>query len=139
MKLRSLFLCDAASMHPDNTFSILRGGIDNFNIAIPEGQPLSQLPPTNFALIGIIELEVTEMGRLHNLEVALMDADGSRVIPELRLNFQPPVKTSKGRHNILLNISQKFNKPGAYCFYINVDGHELGDFPFQVNFQGVKK
>lgn len=137
MRLRSIFLCDAATANPDNTFSVLRGGIDNLNIAIPAGKSLKQLPPTKLALVATIELEITEMGRLHNLELSLMDADGNRVMPELRMNFQPPQSNRKGKHNLILDLMIKFEKPGDYSFYINVDSHELGDFPFQVNFRDI--
>ena len=138
MHVKSLFLADAAMIQPDNTFSVLRGGIDTFNIAIPEGIPLSEQPPTKMSLIAIVELDLTEMGRLHSLELSLMDADGQRIIPEIRNNFQTQSKQGKGYHNILLELLIKFNKPGRYSFYVNVDRHELGTFPFQVNFSTVK-
>lgn len=138
MHLKSIFLSDAAMINPDNTFSVLRGGIDTFNIAIPEGSPLLEQPPTKMALIAIVELDVTEMGRLHNLELSLMDADGQRIIPEIRNNFQTQSNRGKGYHNVLLDLLIKFNKPGRYSFYINVDKYELGTLPFQVNFSTVK-
>ncbi|OGX41838.1 MAG: hypothetical protein A3F87_01225 [Omnitrophica WOR_2 bacterium RIFCSPLOWO2_12_FULL_51_24] len=132
MILKNLFLCEAVSPNPDNTFSVLRGGINIFNISIPQGKDPSQLPPIKMGLVATVELEITEMGRLHNLEVTLMDGDGHRVIPELRLNFQPPTSQRKGYHNIIIDLFTPFKTPGEYCFYINVDGHELGSIPFNV-------
>jgi len=138
MKLRNMFLCDAASSHPDNTFSALRGGIDTLNIPCPTVDTIN-IPPVNIALVATIELEITEMGRLHNLEVAFLDFDGRRIIPDLRAHFQTPVSQKKGRHNVILNISIPFKKPGTYGIYLNVDGHELGYHPVQVNNVEIKK
>lgn len=132
MNLKNIFLCDAATANPDNTFSVLRGGIGMFNIPIQQGVDLSQLPPLHVALVATIELEVTEMGRLHNVEVVFMDIDGHRVLPEIRANFQTPVSPKKGWFNFILNTSLKVPKAGEYCFYINVDGHELGSQPLSV-------
>jgi hypothetical protein len=134
MKLKNLFLCDAATPHPDNTFSVLRGGINIFNIPLQSGMNPTQLPPIHLALVATIELEVTEMGRLHNVELVLMDMDGHRVLPEIRANFQPPTSTKKGGFNFILNTFLNIPKAGEYCFYINVDGHELGTQPLNVLF-----
>lgn len=132
MILRNMFLCDAAVMNPDNTFSVLRGGINIFNLTIPKDINPSQLPAIKMAFVATLELEVTEMGRLHNLELVLMDMDGRRILPELRSNFQSPVSQRKGYHNILLDIFFPIKAPGEYSFYVNVDGHELGSLPFHV-------
>jgi len=57
---------------------------------------------------------------------------GAGYSPELRSNFQPPLSQRKGYHNIFLDIIVPFKTPGEYCFYINVDGHELGSLPFSI-------
>lgn len=131
MILKNMFLCDAASPNPDNTFSVLRGGINRFNIDIPT-DPAQGMVPIKAALVATIELEVTEMGRLHNLELSCLDMDGNRIIPELRTNFQPPISARPGYHNIILDMLIPIKKLGEYSFRINVDGHELGDLPFYV-------
>lgn len=131
MILKNMFLCDAVSSHPDNTFSVLRGGINRYNITLPDN-PNHPLLPIKIALVATMELEITEMGKLHNLEVVLLDIDGNKVIPELRTNFQPSTSPHKGYHNIMLDMFIPIRKPGEYCFRINVDGHELGDLPFYV-------
>ena len=132
MILKNMFLCDAAVMNPDNTYSVLRGGINIFNLTIPKDINPSQLPAIKMAFVATLELEVTEMGRLHNLELILMDRDGHRMLPELKSNFQSPVSQRKGYHNILLDIFVPVKASGEYSFYVNVDGHELGSLPFQV-------
>jgi len=132
MILKNMFLCDAAVMNPDNTYSVLRGGINVFNLTIPNNANPSQLPVIKMAFVATLELEVTEMGRLHHLELVLMDMDGHRILPELRSNFQSPVSQRKGYHNILLDIFFPIKTSGEYSFYVNVDGHELGSLPFHV-------
>jgi len=134
MKLKNIFLCEAATANPDNTFSVLRGGLNIFNIPLQPGVNLSQLPPLHIALVATLELEVTEMGRLHNVELVFMDIDGHRVLPEIRLNFQTPMSPKKGGFNLIANTLLKIPKAGEYCFYINVDGHELGTQQLIVNY-----
>ena len=119
-----MFLCEAAMINPDNTFSVFRGGINTFN--------LTQLLPLKISFVATLQLEVTEMGRLHNLELALMDMDGNRILPDLRSNFQSPASQKQGYHNIFLDILVSFKSPGEYCFYVNVDGHQLGSLPLYV-------
>ncbi len=142
MKLRNMFLCDAASSHPDNTFSALRGGIDTLNIPFKikdSDKKQVNMMPVNIALVATIDLEITEMGRLHNLELALLNGDGQRIMPDLKAHFQPPASHRKGRHNVILNMSVPFDKPGDYGIYLNVDGNELGYHPIHVNVVEMKK
>ena len=133
MILKNMFLSEAAILNPDNTFSVLKGGANIFNLTVPQDVPVSNLP-IRMALLSTLELEVTEMGRLHNAEVILMDADGRRIIPEIRNHFQPAISSQKGYHNLLIDLVVSFPRAGVYCFYINVDGHELGALPFTVVF-----
>jgi hypothetical protein len=138
MKLKNIFLCDAATANPDNTFSVLRGGISALNLSIPPNGNVSLLPPFQLTLVSTIELEVTEMGRVHNVELNFMDIDGQKVLPEVRANFQTPGSPKKGYFNLILNVILKINKPGEYCFYVNVDGHELGNQPLTVLFHQLQ-
>jgi len=138
MNLKNIFLCDAATANPDNTFSVLRGGISTLNLSIPHNGDLSQLPPFQLTLVATIELEVTEMGRVHNVELSFMDIDGQKVLPDIRANFQTPHSPRKGYFNLILNSLLKINKPGEYCFYVNVDGHELGTQPLTVLFHQLQ-
>ena len=138
MKLKNIFLCDAATANPDNTFSVLRGGISALNLSIPPNGDMSQIPTFQVTLVATIELEVTEMGRLHNVALVLMDLDGQKVLPEVKANFQTPASPRKGYFNLILNSVLKIYKPGEYCFYVNVDGHELGSQPLTVLFHQIQ-
>ncbi len=126
-----MFLCDAATAHPDNTFSVLRGGINRFTLSkIKDSKGTIKNLPMTGALIATLELERTEMGKLHNVEIAFLNADGKRILPDIRANFQSPMSQRKSYHNIILNMSLDIKEAGEYCFYINVDGHELGSLGF---------
>lgn len=119
MRLKNIFLCDAAAAHPDNTFSVLRGGIDRFNIP-------NLSVPIKLALVATIELDISERGRLYSAELSLMDIDGAIVLPPLRFHFQVPPGNVQHKHNLICDLMVKFHKFGEHCFYINVDGQELG-------------
>lgn len=119
MRLKTIFLCEAATVNTDNTFSALRGGIDRFAI-----KDLNF--PIKMALVATIELDISERGRLHNVELSLLDIDGAPVIPPLRLNFQVPPGNVKHKHNLICDLMIKFKKFGEYCFYVNLNGQEIG-------------
>lgn len=119
MRLKNILLCDAATVHPDNTFSLLRGGVDRFTIPNLNSS-------VKLALIATIELDISERGRLHNAELSLLDMDGARVLPPLAFHFQVPPGNTKHKHNLVCDLVIKFNKFGEHCFYVNVDGQELG-------------
>lgn len=139
MILKNMFLADAATPNADNTFSALRGGIYAANLPIPEGMTINQAPHLKLALVATIEVEVTETGKPHSLEVVLMDMDGHRIIPEIRDRFEPRISPHPAFHNIILDLFIKFPKSGDYAFYVNVDGHELGSLIFSVTFTQMAK
>ncbi len=125
MRLKNIFLCDAVTANQDNTFSVLRGGVDRFSMSnINE--------PIKLALIATIELDVSERGRLHTAELSLLDIDGQKILPPLQLHFQAPAGNTKYKHNLICDLLVRFKKFGECCFYINVDGQELGSHSLYV-------
>mgnify|MGYP001606030950 CR=1 FL=1 len=128
MEVKSILLCDAASPHPDGTFSLLRGGIDNWNV---------QTFPTQIRLsfVVILELLSTEVGRTHVAELDVIDADGNRILPQAKITFSIPIKVNVTRYkwnlvggNMLLPIA----RTGKYSLQVGVDGHNLSSVDFQV-------
>ncbi len=128
MEVKSILLCDAASPHPDGTFSLLRGGIDNWNV---------QTFPTQIRLsfVVILELLSTEVGRTHIAELDVIDADGNRILPQAKIPFSIPIKVNVTRYkwnlvggNMLLPIA----RIGKYSLQVGVDGHNLSSVDFQV-------
>jgi hypothetical protein len=119
MRLKNFFLCEAATRHPDNTFSALRGGLDSLSFA-----SLDQA--VRISLIATIEMDISERGKVHQAEMTLLDMDGKDILPPLRMNFQSTTGNTRQRYNVIGEILIKFPSFGEYYFYINVDGHELG-------------
>jgi len=134
MRLKNIFLCDAATANPDNTFSVLRGGISAINFMVPPHGDLSQIRPFQISLVATVELDPSEMGLDHQVALIFMDVDGKRVLPDIHTNFQTPVSPYKGYFNLIINSMLKVMSPGEYYFYVNVDGQELGTQPLTVSF-----
>lgn len=128
MEVKSIFLCDSATSHPDGTFSLLRGGIDNWNM---------QAFPTQirFSFVVILELVSTEVGRTHIAELDIIDADGNRLLPQAKIPFSIPIRVNVTRYKWNLvgdNMIIPVAKTGKYSLQIGVDGHNLSSVEFQV-------
>ena len=128
MEVKSILLCDSATPHPDNTFSLLRGGIDNWNV---------QVFPTQIRLsfVVILELLSTEVGRTHIAELDIIDADGNRLLPQAKIPFSIPIKVNVTRYKWNLvggNMIIPIPRAGKYSLHVSVDGHDLSSIEFQV-------
>lgn len=111
MKAR-LLLAEAATSHPDGTFSVLRAGVTNV---------WGDKPPVNLqaSLVTRIDADLGDVGD-HRIEIMCMDEDGKEVMPKLEGNFQ--VARGGGHNNILLNFGFGFPAFGIYTFVVRVDG-----------------
>jgi len=107
-----LLLAEAATSHPDGTFSVLRAGVTNV---------WGEKPPVNLqaSLVTRIEADLGDVGD-HRIEIMCMDEDGKEVMPKLEGNFQ--VARGGGHNNILLNFGFGFPAFGIYTFVVRVDG-----------------
>ena len=128
MEVKSILLCDSATPHPDGTFSVLRGGIDNWNV---------QSFPTQIRIsfVVILELLSTEVGKTHVAELDIIDADGNRVVSQAKIPFSIPIKLNVTRYKWNLvggNMVVPITKTGRYSLQIGVDGHNLSSAEFQV-------
>lgn len=126
MHLTTIFLCDSAAMHPDKTFSILRGGIDRFIYDPAKGGTLQM------TLVSIIRLETTETGRQHTGKISIIDMDGKPLIQQMTIIFNTPPGPRPVNQNILAKLIVPNPKAGDYGIYINVDGLELGHHPLKI-------
>jgi hypothetical protein len=117
-----LILADAASGHPDHTFSMLRGGITE--LKVPKNQP----PLFRGALVVRITGERAEAGK-HEFKIVCVDEDGSEVAPPLPGTMEVPPQG--GNAHIVLNMQITFPKPGRYQFSIVVDRIELDSWVFE--------
>ena len=128
MEVKTILLCDAATPHPNGTFSLLRGGIDNWNV---------QAFPTQirFSFVVILELLSTEVGTTHTAELDIIDVDGNRVVPQTKIPFSIPIRVNVTRYKWNLvggNMAVLIARTGRYSLQIGVDGHNLSSIEFQV-------
>jgi hypothetical protein len=126
VEVKSILLCDAATPHPDGTFSLLRGGIDQWNVRSFPTQ-------ITFSFVVILELLSTEIGRAHTAELDVIDADGNRVLPQGKIPFSIPARMNITRYkfNLAGHLTVPIAKAGQYSFQLGVDGHHLSSTEFQ--------
>ena len=126
MEVKSILLCDAATPHPDGTFSLLRGGVDQWNVKSFPTQ-------ITFSFVVILELLSTEIGRTHTAELDVIDADGNRVLPQGKIPFSIPTRMNVTRYKINLagSLTIPVEKAGKFSFQLGVDGYNLSSTEFQ--------
>jgi len=115
MKAR-IIVADAVSVHPDGTFSLLRGGIDRV-WAGARGRPIV----FNAGIAVQFSAGPGELGR-HEFKIACVNEDGNAVAPEVSGNFE--IK-EPGGVVIGFNMNIVFPKPGRYSFTVSADRNEL--------------
>ena len=127
MELKNIILCESATRHPDGTFSLLRGGIDNWVAA--------QFPVNiQFTFVITVELSLSETNQMHNSILDIIDEDGKRLVPQAKIPFSAnrvPNQISF-RNNIMGTINLTVPKPGRHSLDIGVDGNPLGSYEFIV-------
>jgi hypothetical protein len=108
----NLLLAESGVVHPDGTFSVLRGGINK--VAAPK-------PPV--PLMGVLairfEIEPAEGGANHAFEISAMDEDGKEIAPRLSGQFNAP--KGGGFSNLLLSFQMLFPRFGRFVFNVTVD------------------
>lgn len=114
----TLILADAASGHPDGTFSLLRGGITQANVA--------KFPaPFRGALVIRVTAEPSEVGR-HTFRILLLNYDGATL---LRMEGGFEVKADAIYVNVCLNVGVMLPAEGRYSFRVTVDNREEAEWP----------
>jgi hypothetical protein len=121
-----MILAEAASAHPDNTYSMLRGGIDRYSRQ--QGQP----PIVNSgAIIVRINGDRNEVGQ-HVMTVVLQNEQGQTQPPAFpQINFT--VAPGGGTYIAVLNLTGLPLPPtGIYFFRVLVDGNEVTSWRLEV-------
>lgn len=115
-------LGEAATSHPDGTFSFLRGGIER--VWGPE-------PPFVFegAIIVRFRAEPSETGS-HEWHLRVIDEDGHYVAPDLAGEFVVPENGGGGQ--FVASFSVRFKKYGRHSFRIAVDDKLMEEWPLDV-------
>lgn len=127
MELKNIILCESATRHPDGTFSLLRGGIDNW---------VSPQFPVNilFTFVITVELSLSETNQMHTAGLDIIDEDGKRLVPQAKIQFSSNRVSDQinFRNNIMGTINLSVPKPGRHSMDISVDGSPLGSYEFMI-------
>ena len=118
-----ILLSDAASAHPDGTFSLLRAGITDVNI--PQGQPLV----FHGAFVARIVGTSGDAGA-HALAIRVMTQDGKAVAPDVQGQFSIP--DGGGATQVVANFNLLFPAHGRYTFWLSVDRNEADSWEVRV-------
>ncbi len=109
-----ILLADAASQHPDGTFSVLRAGVDRvFSTAEPLG--------FRGALIARVKATRNEAGE-HGFSLRCTDLDGHAVMPPIEGRFLVP--PGGGGLQFIVNLGLQLPRFGQYAFVLFLDGRE---------------
>lgn len=127
----ALILADAATGHPDGTFSLLRGGITQVNI--PPNRPVL----FKGALVARVEGTRGEAGK-HKFKIVCVTEDGGEVAPPIEGELEIPPQG--GAANVVMNMQLAFPKLGNYEFAILIDKQQQAVWPLEAKqaIQGAK-
>jgi hypothetical protein len=121
------FICDYA----DVTGKINALGI-GFDTIFAAKMPARH--PTFFVVLQL-RTNVVEAGE-KNLEVHLIDEDGTEILPPLRTKFEIP-KPQSGTESIgrlaMRFDNTEFPKYGSYSLHVVVEGHEMVRIPLKIS------
>ena len=126
----TVILADAATTHPDGTFSLLRGGITN--VHVPPDKPIV----FRGALVARIVGRPGEDGP-HNFKIVCIDEDGRSVSPDFTGTFEVP--RGGGAINLALNMQLTLPKFGRYTFSVMVDRNQLVDWTLEAKERAPEK
>jgi hypothetical protein len=115
-------MADAATVHPDGTFSLLRGGITQINV--PGNSPIR----FRGALVARIVATPSERGA-HTFRVICTDQDGGLIGQEMKGDF--PIPPEGGMGNVVAMVELILPRLARYQFSLSVDGHELDTWPLE--------
>ena len=118
----TLILADAARVHPDSTFSLLRGGITTVNI--PRNAPIL----FKGALLVRVAGQPSEAGP-HEVKIVCMDEDGGQIGQEISGSFE--IAPKGGSVQIVVDMSMIMPRHGTYEFAVTVDKQQMARWPLE--------
>ena len=127
MDIDFAFICDYAQVAGGKVFAQGIGFDTIFARKVPAKHPM-------FHLVVQLRANVTEAGT-KDLEVHLIDADGTDVIQPLRSKFEIPAP--KGGVETVARLAMGFNNVnfpgyGSYSLHVDVQGREMVRIPLRV-------
>jgi hypothetical protein len=118
----TLILADAARVHPDNTFSLLRGGITT--VSVPKNAPVL----FKGSLLVRVSGQPSEAGP-HEVRIVCVDEDGSQVGQEISGTFE--IAPKGGSVQIVVDMSMIMPRHGTYEFAVTVDRQQMARWPLE--------
>jgi hypothetical protein len=127
------FRADAAEAEPGRKFYVLGGGID-----VIAGQQTPLVHP-HMSLLMRFLVHPTELGRPHQLEIRLVDADGHE-LAKLEGALEADGQAQPGRHvavNVVINMANtRFESGGDYSVDILMNNQHQKSIPLRVQITG---
>ena len=123
-----LLLAEAATMHPDGTFSALRAGIDR------AWGPLPVL--VKGAIIIRFRAATSESGS-HDWKLCVLDQDGGKAAPDLQGQFQVP--DQGGTAHMIISFSLAFRAYGPHVFHFVADNLKQEEWPLLIQENPMKE
>jgi hypothetical protein len=119
----NIFIAEHVTFHDDGTFSLLRGGIDQFR-----GKPGEQIPISG-RLFVMIHADRHETGD-HEFKLSVIDLDGNRVVPDIEGEFHVP--EGGGRSKFQVPFQFAIDDPGSYEFGFSINGDIKSRWGFEI-------
>lgn len=119
----NIFIAEHVSFHDDGTFSLLRGGIDQFY-----GEPGEQIPVAG-RLFVMIHADRHEDGD-HEFKLSVIDLDGNRVAPDIEGEFNVP--EGGGRSKFQVPFQFGIEESGTYEFGFSINGNIQSRWGFEI-------
>lgn len=111
-----LIIADAARVHPDGTFSLLRGGVDQ--VFAPKTQPVQ----FRGSMVARIAGDLSEAGT-HEIQLRILNEDGQTIVPDITGQFAIP--DGGGVGVTVIDFALILPAYGRYTFALNVDKQKL--------------
>src|SRR5262245_42940969 len=118
-----ILLADAASAHPDGTFSLLRGGITEVNV------PMGQALVFHGAFVVRIVGTLADAGQ-HTMAIKVITEDGKSVAPDVQGQFAIPA--GGGATQVVASFNMVLPAYGKYVFWLSVDRAEADSWEMRV-------
>ena len=119
----TLILADAARIYPDNTFSLLGGGITSVNV--PGNAPIL----FKGALLVRVTGTPSEAGT-HEMRIVCLDADGGQTGQEITRSFE--IAPKGGSVQVVVDMNMIMPRHGTYEFAVTLDGRRTVRAPLEI-------
>lgn len=111
----TIFVAEHVTHHQDGSFTVVRGGIDQFS-----GEPGEPIPVQGSLMI-MIDASRHEVGQ-HDFKISIVSMDGNKVADDIEGEFS--IQEGGGKTQFSIDFRFQVEDPGTYEFGLNIDGRE---------------